>query len=244
MVQSTTKPKKVRVAAVGDLHVHKVHHGELRPLFAEISDAADVLVLAGDLTNLGLEEEARHLADDLATLRIPAVGVLGNHDHHSGRTEEIKKILSGAGLTFLEDETFEFGGVGFAGTKGFGGGFGSHLLGSFGEEATKRYVAEAVNESLRLETSLQSLSTSKRIAVLHYAPIAETVVGEPDVIAPYLGCSRLAETIDRFEIAAVFHGHAHHGAAHGKTQRGIPVHNCSIHVLRRETQRLFMVIDV
>lgn len=225
---------KLRIAAVADLHVHKVHHGEYRALFTEISDRADIVALCGDLTNLGLPEEAEHLAADLAALRIPAVAVLGNHDHQTGNGEQVKQILERANITFLEDESYEISGVGFAGVKGFGGGFGGHMLSSFGEEATKHFVSEAVNECLKLENALRNISAERQVVVLHYAPIEETVRGEPAAIFPFLGCSRLAETIDRFDnIAAIFHGHAHHGSARGKTQRGIPVYNCSLELLKR-----------
>src|SRR5262245_3987794 len=142
--------KRVRIAAVGDLHCHRapLHHNEHKEMLGDISKRADVLALCGDLTNLGLPEEAENLAAELAVLRIPIVAVLGNHDHHHGKAEDVKGVLRGANVTFLDEETFEHQGVGFAGVKGFGGGFGSHLLGAFGEEATKHFVAEAVNEAL------------------------------------------------------------------------------------------------
>lgn len=237
--------KRLRIAAVGDLHVHKVHHGELRPMFAEISDRADVLCLCGDLTNLGLPEEADHLAADLSALRIPAVAVLGNHDHHSGRAEEVRVALRRANVALLgEDETFTMDGVGFAGVKGFGGGFASHMLDPFGEEISKLFVTEAVNEALALEHALKSLKTPRRVVVLHYSPIEATVRGEPEPIYPFLGCSRLAETIDRYDVAAVFHGHAHRGAHEGRTLRGAPVYNCSMDVLKRERGRAYTVVEI
>jgi uncharacterized protein len=230
--------KPVRVAALADLHVHKVHHGQYRALFAELSEKADVVALCGDLTNLGLPEEADNLAADLAALRIPAVAVLGNHDHQTGHGAEVKRVLERANVTFLEDESYEISGVGFAGVKGFGGGFGSHMLSSFGEDATKHFVTEALKECLQLENALRNLSTLRNVVVLHYAPIAETVNGEPPEIFPFLGCSRLAETIDRFStVAAVFHGHAHHGTPEGRTGRGTPVYNVSVELLRNGAAR-------
>jgi uncharacterized protein len=224
--------KKLRVAALADLHVHKAINGHFRPVFAEVSEKADILCLCGDLTNLGTPEEAEHLAHDLAALRIPAVAVLGNHDHHSGRADEVKKILERANVTMLEEENLELNGIGFVGVKGFGGGFSNHMLSAFGEEATKHFVAEAVREALALENALQTLRTPRAVVVLHYSPVLETVRGEPAEIMPFLGCSRLAETIDRFNVAAVFHGHAHHGQPRGQTLKGTPVFNCSVEVLK------------
>lgn len=237
--------RPLRIAAVADLHVHKGHHGVYRPLMAEIGARADVLCMCGDLTNLGMAEEAENLAADLGGLRIPILAVLGNHDHHSGHAEQVRTILGKAGVVFLDDdETFELNGVGFAGVKGFGGGFSSYLLSAFGEEATKRFVAEVVNESLALENSLQRLSTERMVVLLHYAPIPGTVAGEPLEIYPFLGCTRLADTIDRFDVAAVFHGHAHRGVPTGKTAKGTPVYNCGLEVLRRVRQEHFLVVEV
>ena len=236
--------KRLRVAAVGDLHVHKVYHGELRPLFAEISENAEALVICGDLTNVGMPEEAEHLAADLATLRIPVMAVLGNHDLLSGKEAEVKAALRKGNVTFLDDEPRVIGGVGFAGVKGFGGGFSERMLAPFGEDMTKAFVSEAVNQALALENELRGLETERKVAVLHYAPIAETVAGEPPEILPFMGCSRLAETIDRFEVAAVFHGHAHHGTARGATHKGIPVYNCCLELLKRVEGNGYVVVEV
>jgi Icc-related predicted phosphoesterase len=236
---------RVRVAAMADLHVHKDRHAENRPLFAEISQNADVLVLCGDLTNLGTPEEAKHLAGDLSAVRIPILAVLGNHDYHSGKTEEVKDVLRRANVLFLdEDETFELNGVGFAGIKGFGGGFSAHMLSSFGEEATKHFVSEAVKESLALEHAMQRLDTPRVVVIMHYVPVAETAMGEPLEIFPFLGCSRMAETIDRFNVVAAFHGHAHRGSPVGRTPKGVPVYNCAMEVLMRVHQRPYVVVEV
>lgn len=236
---------KLRVAAMADLHVHKGHHGMYRTLLASIGERADILCLGGDLTNLGLAEEAENLAADLSVLRIPIVAVLGNHDHHSGNAEQVRAVLGKANVTFLDDdETLEIGGVGFAGVKGFGGGFSSHMLGAFGEEATKRFVKEVVNEALALENSLMRLSTERAVVLLHYSPVVDTVAGEPAEIYPYLGSSRLAETIDRFPVAAVFHGHAHRGVPTGRTPKGVPVYNCSLEVLRRTQAEHYVLVEV
>ena len=229
----SAKPASLRVAAVGDLHVHQNSDDSLKALFEKISRTADVLALCGDLTHLGLPEEADKLVNDLRACRIPVVAVLGNHDYQSGRQEDLKKVLRAAKVTVLEEtETFQLNGVGFAGAKGFGGGFDKHMLTPFGEDSIKHFVTEAVNESLRLEVALNSLRTDKTVAILHYSPIAETVVGEPPEIFPFLGSSRLAETIDHFDVNVVFHGHAHHGTFQGKTMRGTPVYNCCMQLMQ------------
>ena len=239
-------PASLRVAAIGDLHVHQNPSDVLQGLFDKISNNADVLALCGDLTNVGLPQEAERLANDLRSCRVPVVAVLGNHDYQSGRADEVKRILRDGKVAVLDEtETFELNGVGFAGTKGFGGGFDNHMLAPFGEEAIKQFVTEAINESLKLEIALNGLRTEKTVVVLHYAPIAATVVGEPTEIFPFLGSSRLAETIDHFDVNAVFHGHAHHGSYHGTTVKGIPVYNCCLHLLQKmNPQQPYAVVEV
>ncbi len=229
-----SKKSKLCIAAVGDLHVHAHSDGFYHDLFAEISESADVLLLCGDLTNLGLPEEAEELAKSFGGCRIPALGVLGNHDYENGKADEIKKILKASKFIFLDEEPFELHGVGFAGVKGFGGGFGNHVLGSLGEPALKAYVAESVNESLRLENLLGMLTAPKKVAVLHYSPIPETLRGEPQEIFPFLGSSRLADVIDRFDVTAALHGHAHHGTHEGTTPKGTPVYNVSLELMRKK----------
>ena len=206
-----------------------------------------MLALCGDLTHLGLPQEAEKLATDLRACRIPVVAVLGNHDYQSGQQEEVKKILCNAKVVVLEEtETFQLNGVGFAGAKGFGGGFDKHMLTPFGEESIKHFVTEAVNESLRLEVGLNGLRTDKTVVILHYSPIAATVVGEPPEIFPFLGSSRLAETIDHFDVNAVFHGHAHHGTLEGKTKGNAAVYNVAMPLLKKKfpDQLPFRVIEV
>jgi Icc-related predicted phosphoesterase len=236
----------VRVAAIGDLHVHQHSPDNLQALFDHVSQNADVLALCGDLTHLGLPEEAERLGNDLRSCRIPVVAVLGNHDYQSGRADELKKILRSHKVTILEEtETFELRGVGFAGAKGFCGGFDKQMLAPFGEEMIKQFVTEAVNESLRLEIALNSLRTERTVVVLHYAPIAATVVGEPPEIFPFLGSSRLAETIDHFDVDAVFHGHAHHGSYQGKTTKGTPVYNCCLQLMQKVApEKPFALVEV
>jgi Icc-related predicted phosphoesterase len=241
-------PKEiVRIAALGDLHYGKsATPGALQPLFAQITEDADILILCGDLTDYGLADEARALTKELtATLRIPAVAVLGNHDYESGQQDTIKTILKDAGITPLDGDTTEHLGIGFAGVKGFCGGFGRRALGPWGEETIKRFVHEAVDEALKLESALARLRNDRLIAVLHYSPIQETVEGEPREIFPFLGCSRLEEPLMRFPVSAVFHGHAHHGQPEGRTRNNVPVFNVS-NTLMRELypQRPFRVVEI
>lgn len=240
-------PDVVRIAAVSDIHYSKDSHGTLQPLFAQITESADVLVLAGDLTDYGLAEEAKVLARDLTTtVKVPVVAVLGNHDYESGQEAELVKIMSDAGVKMLDGDTFETHGVGFAGVRGFCGGFGRGALGAWGEPIIKEFVHEAVNEALKLESALARLHTDHRIAILHYAPIRETVEGEPPEIFPFLGSSRLEEPLTRFDVTVVFHGHAHKGKPEGVTANGIPVYNVAHPVLKacypdRPPFRLFEV---
>jgi Icc-related predicted phosphoesterase len=223
----------VRLAAVGDLHYGKGSRGQLQSLLNAVTKAdADVLLLLGDLTDYGLPEEAAELARELTTgIKVPIIAVLGNHDYESNAVGDVNRILTEAGVKLLDGETTEVHGIGFAGVKGFCGGFGRGVLGPWGEEAVKRFVHEAVNEALKLESALARLRTTTRIALLHYAPIAETVEGEPREIWPYLGCGRLEEPLSRYQVTAVFHGHAHHGQAQGKTTSGTPVYNVSLPLL-------------
>ena len=223
----------VRIAAVSDVHYGKTSQGMLARMFSEIAHQAQVLVIAGDLTDYGLPEEARALAKDLtSSVKIPVVAVLGNHDFESGEEAEVAKILTDAGVHMLDGDSVEIDGIGFAGIKGFAGGFGRGALGAWGESTIKLFVREAVDEALKLESALARLRTPTRIAVLHYAPIRETVEGEPLEIYPFLGSSRLEEPLGRYHVHAVFHGHAHKGAPQGKTAHGIPVYNVALPVLR------------
>jgi Icc-related predicted phosphoesterase len=223
----------LRIAAMGDVHVSKTSQGMFHALFAQVSSNADVLLLCGDFTDYGLPDEARILARELSVVKVPIIAVLGNHDYESGQQEEIMTILRDAGVTVLDGEATEVDGVGFAGVKGFCGGFGRGALGPWGEDTIKRFVQEAVDESLKLESALARLRTNRRVAMLHYAPIRGTVEGEPPEIFPYLGSSRLEEPINRYRVNAVFHGHAHRGAAEGRTATGVPVYNVAMPLLAR-----------
>jgi len=223
----------VRVAALADLHCTKTSQGAFQSLFARVSDSADILVIAGDLTDYGLPEEAVVLARELTALRIPAAAVLGNHDLESGKSGEVRQILAAAGLTVLDGDACELQGIGIAGVKGFGGGFGRRALGPWGETIIKQFVHEAVDEALKLEAALARLRTPQLIALLHYSPIQQTVEGEPLEIYPFLGSSRLEEPIGRYPVSLVVHGHAHRGRLEGATKNGVPVYNVSMPLLTR-----------
>ena len=173
---ATPPTSTIRIAALGDIHVSKSSQGKFQPLFAQITSSADVLVLCGDFTDYGLPDEARILARELtASVKIPVIAVLGNHDYEAGKHVEIRDILTDAGVNVLDGEVVEIHGVGFAGVKGFAGGFGRGALGPWGEQAIKHFVQEAVEEALKLEAALARLRTQRRVAVLHYAPIRATV---------------------------------------------------------------------
>ena len=237
------EPDTVTFAAIGDLHVREERSPLVRELFAEISTKAEVLVLCGDLTDVGKPREAEVLADDLRACSIPVVGVLGNHDYESGEAEEVEKILKAAGVHLLNGHSYEANGVAFVGVKGFIGGFGRRMLASFGESIVKSFVAESVAEAMRLENAMRTVRNERAVVVLHYAPIVDTVEGEPLEIFPFLGCSRLGETIDRFKVSAVVHGHAHHGRYQGRTPRGTPVYNVSFPV-EKSSGRPYALINV
>ena len=213
----------MRIAAVGDLHCGVGSAGALEPLFGAMSRAADVLVLCGDLTDYGLPDEAQVLARELrAASSAPVIAVLGNHDYESGSVDEVRGILEGAGVQLLDGGSHVVGGVGFAGVKGLGGGFGERALQPWGEEVMKRLVHESVGEALKLESALARLRTPVRVAVLHYSPIRDTVEGEPPEIFPFLGSSRLEEPLVRYSITLALHGHAHRGSLEGRTRTGAP----------------------
>ncbi|HEU5190375.1 MAG TPA: metallophosphoesterase [Methylomirabilota bacterium] len=236
----------MRIAAVGDLHCGASAQGAFESLFAAMSRAADALVLAGDLTDLGLPEEAQTLARELRTASpTPVLAVLGNHDFESGAADKVRMILEEAGVIVLDGTSHVVGDVGFAGVKGLGGGFGQRALQPWGEDIMKRLVHEAVAEALKLETALARLRTPTRVAVLHYAPVRETVEGEPPEIFPFLGSSRLEEPLVRYSVAVTVHGHAHHGSPEGRTQSGAPVYNVCYPLLRAASpEQPFRVIDL
>lgn len=236
----------VRIAATGDLHFGKSSAGIFQPMLSQIATAADMLLIAGDLTDYGHPEEARALVKELTSaVHIPIVAVLGNHDYESGAEQEIRQMLADAGICVLDGETCEVQGIGFAGVKGFAGGFGRGALGPWGEQIIKLFVHEAVNETLKLESALARLRTDKKIVLLHYAPIEGTVEGEPREIYPYLGCSRLEEPLGRYGVTAVVHGHAHNGMPDGHTSMNIPVYNVAYPLMRKLTpEHPFRILEI
>lgn len=231
IISTDTPERPVRIAAVGDIHCTKASAGRLESLFGSVHERADVLVLCGDLTDHGTAEEAQVLAREMTHSRVPVVAVLGNHDHEAGIPEKVTEILSDSGMQVLDGDGVEVLGVGFAGVKGFLGGFGRSTLGFWGESAVKAFVQAAIDESLKLEAALAHLKNERRIAVMHYSPIEHTCSGERAEIYPYLGCSRLEEPLMRYPVNAVFHGHAHKGTPSGQTASGIPVFNVALPLL-------------
>ncbi len=236
----------MRIAAMADLHCTKVAQDVLTSALAHVREHADVLVLCGDLTDYGLPEEAKLLARDLGAARVPIVGVLGNHDYESGKQDEVVSILTDAGVKILDGDAVEIDGVGFAGIKGFAGGFNERMLGAWGEEGIKRFVHEAIDEALKLESALARLRTPHRVVLMHYSPVRQTVEGEPLEIFPFLGSSRLEDPVNRHPVNVVFHGHAHRGALEGQTRSGVPVYNVALPLLRRTLPEspAFRVVDL
>lgn len=222
----------MRIAATADLHFSPQSYDRIRDQMNRVRDEADLLILAGDLTNYGRPQEMESLLNALVRIRVPVVAVLGNHDYESDQQEELMRMMTAEGVKVLDGTGYERDGVGFAGTKGFIGGFGRGVLTAFGEREIKTFVQAAIDEALKLERALSQLRVEKRIVVLHYSPIAATVKGEAPEIFPYLGTSRLAEVVDRHGADLVVHGHAHHGAPDGVTVGGIPVHNVALGLLQ------------
>jgi Icc-related predicted phosphoesterase len=229
------KDEKVRIAAVADIHVRENDKGKWVAFFKQASQEADVLLICGDLTDTGDESEAQVLSEELKACSIPVVAVLGNHDYEKGRHKLIRQMVQNENVHILDGEAVVIKGVGFAGVKGFGGGFDNHMLSMFGEGAMKAFVQEAVHEALHLDRALARLDQDngpiRKIALMHYAPIKATVLGEPEPIYPFLGSSRLAEPLSRRQVLAAFHGHAHIGVLEGETAGGVKVFNVAKPVL-------------
>ena len=226
--------RTVRIAAVGDLHFDTASRGDLADLFSGVNHDADILVLCGDLTTHGRPDQLKALARELSAVEIPIVAVLGNHDHEGGSIDEIRDILAEVGVELLDGDATTIEGVGFAGVKGFAGGFGRGTLAPFGEDLIKSFVQHSIDEALKLENALRTLTAETKVVVMHYAPIEETLVGEPETIYPYLGTSRLLPPVETHGASVVFHGHAHHGTAEAVTPAGVPVYNVALPVLRQE----------
>lgn len=235
----------MRIAATADLHYSRQSSAILKDQLSAVRDEADVLIVAGDLTNFGKPEEMEPLINILVRLRIPIITVLGNHDYESGNEGELIQMLNSEGVKVLDGTGYERDGVGFAGTKGFVGGFGRGMLTAFGEPEVKAFVKASIDEALKLERAMAQLRAPKRVVVLHYSPIAGTVVGEAPEIYPYLGSSRLGEVIDRNGADLVVHGHAHHGTPNGTTTGGIHVHNVAITLLEsQQPSTAYRVFDI
>jgi uncharacterized protein len=235
----------MRIAATADLHFTGARHDALLEQLNRVRDSADVLVLAGDLTNFGQPEEMDPLLNVVVRSRVPTVAVLGNHDYESGQQAELMRMMANAGVKVLDGTAYERDGVGFAGTKGFVGGFGRGVLTAFGEPQIKQFVQASIDEALKLERAMALLRSEKRVVVLHYSPVSETVTGEPQEIFPFLGTSRLAEVVDRHGATLILHGHAHHGRLDGRTTAGIPVHNVAITLLQaQQPSCAYRVFDI
>lgn len=237
----------VRVAAIGDVHCSPNSRGSLQAVLAQVAASADVLALCGDLTNHGTPDEAHALVQELSAVgSLPVVAVLGNHDYEAGQVEEVRRIVAGAGIHLLDGSFVEVKGVALVGCKGFGGGFDRGTLSAFGEPAIKHFVQEVVEEVQKLESALARTKAEKKIAVLHYAPIRATVEGEPPEIFPFLGSGRLEEPLNRYQVTACVHGHAHKGAPEGRTKAGVPVYNVAVPVMRTAypNRPPFRVLDV
>jgi Icc-related predicted phosphoesterase len=234
----------MRIAAMADIHYSPQSYDRIREPMQHVREEADVLVLAGDLTNYGKPEEMESLLNALVRLRIPTIAVLGNHDYESGKVEQMTKMLLDEGIKLLDGSGYERDSVGFAGAKGFHGGFGRGVLTSFGEPEVKAFVQASVDESVKLDRALSMLRTEKRVVITHYSPIAETVKGEPQEIYTYLGCSRFGEIIDRHAANIAFHGHAHHGTPDGKTVAGVPVHNVAMQLNLAREGKPYRLFDV
>lgn len=235
----------MRIAATADLHFTGASHSTLLDQLGRVRESADVLVVAGDLTNFGRPDEMEPLLNVVVRSRIPTIMVLGNHDYESGKQDELTKMMIGAGIKVLDGTAYERDGVGFAGTKGFPGGFGRGVLTAFGEPEVKQFVQASIDEALKLERAMAQLRAPKRIVVLHYSPIAATVQGEATEIFPFLGTSRLAEVVDRHGADLVLHGHAHHGQLEGRTTGGVAVYNVAITLLQGQaTPTAYRVFDL
>lgn len=234
----------MKIAAVGDLHCHVDVHGRIRKLLEGVQDEAEVLLMAGDLTNLGRAEEMQALLAEIADIRVPKVAVTGNHDHENDQVELLVHMLENGGVHVLDGQVWEYDGVEFVGTKGFCGGFGKERLQPFGENLLKAFIHHSIGEVVRLESALEQLRSDRRVALLHYSPIAATLQGEHPQIYPFLGFSLLGDALDRHGVNIIVHGHAHHGSLKGATPGGIPVLNVSRHVLTRHGDRAYAVFEV
>jgi Icc-related predicted phosphoesterase len=227
----------IRIAAVGDLHVGVDGTGMLRPHFRDLRHDADLLLLAGDLTRCGDPREASVLVNELSGVEIPIVAVLGNHDYHAACERELQAVLAEGGMTVLEGGATTFsldgGTLGIAGVKGFGGGFRGACGTDFGEPEMKAFIRHTRDVAARLEQALEGIDASRRVALMHYSPVEDTLQGERPEIYPFLGSYLLAEAIDAAGADLVLHGHAHRGREKGMTPGGVHVRNVAHPVIQR-----------
>ncbi|HYH56231.1 MAG TPA: metallophosphoesterase [Anseongella sp.] len=230
--------EKVRIAAMADIHIRDSDEGKWQDYFEKLSGKADVLLLCGDLTDTGKLSEAEVLSAELQSCAIPVIGVLGNHDYESGLHEEVRDILNKEHVHILDGDSVIVENIGFAGVKGFGGGFGQFMLPMWGEQMNKDYIQVSVDEAMRLDRALVRLESQssglKKIVLLHYSPVPDTVMGEPEQIFPFLGSSHLVQPLEHRQVTAAFHGHAHLGTLEGSTPAGVKVYNVSRTLLLRE----------
>jgi len=233
----------VRIAAIGDLHCQTDSRGKIRELLSGVNEA-DVLLLAGDLTNVGLLEEMDVLLDELGHFDLPVVAVPGNHDHENDNIEVLLNMMRSRSIHVLDGTTFELGDVGFVGTKGFCGGFANLRIQPFGERAIKAFIQATLDEVVRLEKAAMSLSCRRKVGILHYSPISATLEGEEPELFPFLGSSLFADALDRQGTNVIVHGHAHKGSPEGKTQNNTPVYNVSRFVQTRFGRRPFFCFDL
>ncbi len=233
----------MRIAAIGDLHCKTKSKGEFSRLFEGVEKEADILILAGDLTNVGLVEEMDVLLEELKTVNLPIIAVVGNHDHENDQADLLTNMMTGSDICVLDCTTCEVDGVGFVGAKGFGGGFLNRRVQPFGERAIKTFVQTSIDEVVRMEKALETLKTDRKIAVMHYSPIKDTLEGESPELFPFLGSSLLADAVERHGVDVVFHGHAHNGSPAGRTSGGIPVRNVSRFVQRRFNRKEYLIYE-
>ncbi|MFI5492993.1 metallophosphoesterase [Actinoplanes sp. NPDC051859] len=236
----------IRIAAVGDVHVDKDVVGRYRPALEQLPDVADALLIAGDLTRHGTVDEAKCMATEFGNLAVPVVVVLGNHDHQSDQEAELSQVLTDAGIIVLEGDStvLEINGhrLGVAGAKGFGGGFAGACASSFGEREMKAFVGTTEAVAEKLGAALRSTECDALVALTHYAPVPETLVGEPLEIYPFLGSYLLGQAIDSAPTALALHGHAHHGSERGRTPGGVPVRNVA-HAVIKQAYNVYQLLS-
>ncbi|MBQ1048239.1 metallophosphoesterase [Micromonospora sp. C51] len=227
----------IRIAAVGDVHLDEDVVGRFRPALEQLPGSVDALLLAGDLTRHGTEAEARCVAREFGGLGVPVIAVLGNHDHQCDQVPQVVGTLEEAGITVLEGDGVVLdcpgGRLGVAGVKGFGGGFAGRCASDFGEPEMKAFVRTTTESADRLSEALRSLDCDVLVALTHYAPVPDTLAGEPLEIYPFLGCYQLGQAVDAAPTALALHGHAHHGSERGTTPGGVRVRNVAHPVIKQ-----------